>query len=315
MKRLVVIICLFTIIINAQNIKELENVPKEFKTKYFENHLNFCPLHVGDIWEYTFIDYPGTTKEIRVVKIIKDTLVNNKRYFKKVNWMDDSFISWERCDSNNNSFILDYQDIDEDGDSTDELPLDSLNLPNNYRYLSYKYSFKTASEPIPGQRTALLKDSAWVEIFGDTVLFRRVEYLEIFWIEEIAEKYGTIKFMWESPESFLTGAIIDGKQYGTLVSVFPENDRKIPSSVKLFNNYPNPFNPSTIISYSIPTEQKVILEVYDVMGRKVRELIDKVQKRGKYKVAFNSKGLSSGVYFFTLKTQKTLLTKRMLLIK
>ncbi len=316
MKKLLILLWFYALILNAQSyVKKIDKVPESFKIKYFENHPNFCPLHVGDIWEYTFIDYPGTTKEIRVVKIIKDTLVNNKRYFKKVNWMNDSFISWERCDSNNNSYMLDFQDIDADGDSTDELPLDSLNLANRSRYLSYKYSFKTASDPIPGPRTALLKDSGWVEIFGDTVLYRGIEYLEIFWIEEIADKYGTIYFMWESPESILTGAFIDSVEYGTLVSINNFDEKKIPQEVRLYNNYPNPFNPSTIISYSIPSTQKVKLTVYDILGKKVKDLVDEKQKQGIYKVPFNGINLSSGVYIYVLKTPSKIITKRMLLIK
>jgi hypothetical protein len=73
-----------------------------------------------------------------------------------------------------------------------------------------------------------------------------------------------------------------------------------PSKFQLFQNYPNPFNPSTTISYSIPQTSKVILKVFGVLGTEVTTLVNEEKEAGIYNVEFNSTGLSSGVYFYSL---------------
>jgi len=89
------------------------------------------------------------------------------------------------------------------------------------------------------------------------------------------------------------------------------------NSFALENNYPNPFNPSTKIRYSIPelSQQSVTLKVFDMLGQEVAILVNEVQKPGTYEVEFKADKLSSGVYFFTLKKGLLLLSKKMLLIK
>ncbi|MCB0729022.1 MAG: SBBP repeat-containing protein, partial [Ignavibacteriae bacterium] len=83
----------------------------------------------------------------------------------------------------------------------------------------------------------------------------------------------------------------------------------------LFQNYPNPFNPSTIIGFSIPSESKINLSVYNSLGKIVRTLQNGYLKPGLYSYKFNSSGLSGGIYFYTLKTDKQTITRKMLLIK
>lgn len=89
----------------------------------------------------------------------------------------------------------------------------------------------------------------------------------------------------------------------------------IPTNFKLEQNYPNPFNPTTNIRYSIKENTFVALKVFDVLGRMVNILVNQDQKAGEYEVSFNGENLSSGVYFYTLKTEKYNETKRMLLLK
>jgi len=85
-------------------------------------------------------------------------------------------------------------------------------------------------------------------------------------------------------------------------------------------NYPNPFNPSTIISYQLPKNSMVSLKVYDGIGREVAELINDFRLAGSYKVNFEGRGsggsyLSSGVYFYTLIAGDFIQTNKMLLLK
>ncbi len=74
----------------------------------------------------------------------------------------------------------------------------------------------------------------------------------------------------------------------------------IPDDFQLEQNYPNPFNPTTTIRYSLPADAKVTLEVFDILGRKVKTLVDEEQKVGRYDVVFESRGLASGAYFYRL---------------
>lgn len=84
---------------------------------------------------------------------------------------------------------------------------------------------------------------------------------------------------------------------------------------KLEQNYPNPFNPSTRIVYQIAATSNVNLEVFDMLGRKVATLVNERKEAGEYSVNFNASGLSSGVYFYRLQTDKFTQTKKMILMK
>lgn len=83
----------------------------------------------------------------------------------------------------------------------------------------------------------------------------------------------------------------------------------------LLSNYPNPFNPTTKINYSLPYDSKVSLSVYDISGREVIKLIDEVKVAGNYSVEFNGNNLSSGAYYYRLTAGNITETKKMMLIK
>jgi len=80
-------------------------------------------------------------------------------------------------------------------------------------------------------------------------------------------------------------------------------------------NHPNPFNPTTTISFSIPERSHVELVVYDVLGRKVAILASRNFTSGDHSVRFNASALASGIYFYHLKTENHNLIKQMMLIK
>ena len=83
----------------------------------------------------------------------------------------------------------------------------------------------------------------------------------------------------------------------------------------LNQNYPNPFNPSTNISFTLDRDGFVSLNVYDVAGRVVATILNKSMTAGSYDVGFNASGLSSGVYFYKLKTADQEMTKKMILLR
>jgi len=88
-----------------------------------------------------------------------------------------------------------------------------------------------------------------------------------------------------------------------------------PFTFKLYNNYPNPFNPVTTIMYEIPKKTMVKVRVYDVMGREVAMLVSKEQSAGLYTVNFDASKYASGVYIYKITTDDFAATKKMMLLK
>ncbi|MCB9248250.1 MAG: T9SS type A sorting domain-containing protein [Ignavibacteriales bacterium] len=107
--------------------------------------------------------------------------------------------------------------------------------------------------------------------------------------------------------------------YGSITDV--ESDKNLSAQFELSQNYPNPFNPTTIIKYSVPnvvsnfSSNNVELKVYDVLGREIKTLVNQKQKAGNYEVSFDTKELSSGVYFYRLQSGDFIQTKKMMLLK
>ncbi len=86
------------------------------------------------------------------------------------------------------------------------------------------------------------------------------------------------------------------------------------------NNYPNPFNPTTTISYSLPEKGNVCIEVYNIKGQKVKRLVNEHKESGHHTIKWNgtdenNKSVGSGVYFYKVKTEKSLLINKMIMLK
>lgn len=105
------------------------------------------------------------------------------------------------------------------------------------------------------------------------------------------------------------------KYTGTPSNVFSENNSGNIKSFYLCQNFPNPFNPETIINYELQNTNYVSLEIFDMLGKRVESLIDKKQAPGKYSVKWNASGYSSGTYFYKLETDAYSETKSMVLLK
>ncbi len=90
---------------------------------------------------------------------------------------------------------------------------------------------------------------------------------------------------------------------------------ELPTQATLNANYPNPFNPTTTIEYSINSISQVSLKVFDLTGRLVATLVDGMQQPSNYRVDFDANNLASGVYMYRLETPNTTLTRKMILLK
>lgn len=138
-----------------------------------------------------------------------------------------------------------------------------------------------------------MKAIGFYEVQSDTtiLLWRKVEYL--------AAGFGFFLSFTDppwAPYEELVGCIIDGIRYGTLVGVREEALFTVPLSCRLYPCFPNPFNPSTTISYFLSEAGRVGLSVYDILGRKIMELLDEYQEAGSHSVVFQPENLTSGVY-------------------
>ena len=94
-----------------------------------------------------------------------------------------------------------------------------------------------------------------------------------------------------------------------------EIGQEIPGTLELYGNYPNPFNPSTTISYSVPHAMNVRLSVYNVLGQEVKVLLDGVAREGFHSMQFDGSGLTSGMYIYRLQTALGMTSGKMLLTK
>jgi len=83
----------------------------------------------------------------------------------------------------------------------------------------------------------------------------------------------------------------------------------------LSQNYPNPFNPSTVINYSIKSNEHVVLKIFNMLGQEVVTLVNEEKQPGKYSVNFNSANLASGTYVYSLTAGKYSQFKKMILMK
>lgn len=89
----------------------------------------------------------------------------------------------------------------------------------------------------------------------------------------------------------------------------------LPKSIQLFQNYPNPYNPVTTISYQISEQSFVTLKVYDVLGNEIKTLVNEEKPLGVYQINWDASLLSSGVYFYRLQAGDFVQTRKMILLK
>ncbi|MBU0561527.1 MAG: T9SS type A sorting domain-containing protein, partial [Bacteroidetes bacterium] len=138
------------------------------------------------------------------------------------------------------------------------------------------------------------------------------------------EYYFASRFTYREGEYFYGGYSESGGGFwdGTenisgVISIVVKNDESVqqPGSYTLYQNYPNPFNPSTLIIYEVPEKSFVEINVYDILGKKIKTLFSGVKGKGKYEVKFDAAGITGGTYIYTMKSEKYFEAKKCLLIK
>ncbi len=132
-------------------------------------------------------------------------------------------------------------------------------------------------------------------------------YTIYYWRVSAENQYGVS--LWPNPFGFRTKEVLAVK-----------DGSEIPTDYKLYQNFPNPFNPTTEIKFSVPKTGNVELKVFDILGREVAELVNENFSTGSYSVTWDGKNNSgtqvpSGVYIYTIKSGQFISSKKMILIK
>lgn len=158
-------------------------------------------------------------------------------------------------------------------------------------------------------------------VFGKQVTVKKITYTRYsdtgpFWLgtRYLATGFGFIQWDIEPSDVYvLSGAVINGRKYGTVVSV--QRDPSVHQAFDLISNYPNPFNNSTIIAYSISDGTHVNITICDVLGRALKTLVDERKQKRRFEINFEATGMTTGPYFAVMKTNTNTLIHKMLYLK
>jgi len=115
-----------------------------------------------------------------------------------------------------------------------------------------------------------------------------------------------------NPETLIPVEIVSADELSRLAEIQPSS---LPTEYNLYSVYPNPFNPTTNITYELPEESFVSIVVYDLVGRKVDELVSGLVQSGRYNITWNADQFSSGVYFVTMTAPNFTTSQKVVLFK
>lgn len=165
---------------------------------------------------------------------------------------------------------------------------------------------------------------------GDSTI---IEYLEGYIIRNIENGQGSfyVQLVVDSINadgfggtviSGFTGGEASGDNHNMKRKIFWEDEKltstenNLPKEFALYQNFPNPFNPATVIKYDLPKDVNVTVKIYDLIGREVATLVNNVLKKaGRYELNWNAGNYASGVYFYRLEAGDYVRTKKMVLVK
>ena len=284
--------------------------------------LDYYPLNNGDYWEYLdfYYNYVFPPFEYEAfnysVEVIGDTLINNKIYkIREHKIIPDSGNRWyhfERVDSSTGN-VYRYDDaFDLWGD---EYLLDSLCADSGDISRAIRGDI-VSSDEVCNVCINIAEDSV-LNIIRNVKSFYYQCYIPGFQYR-LAKGLGYIgdfncEFTCGGTE--LLYAKIKGVEYGEKINRLEEISTHSIESYKVYQNYPNPFNSSSLIEFEIPQSTYIELTLYNILGEEVNYLYKGYITQGRHQVRINGSNLSSGIYFYVLKSKNIVLKMKCLLLK
>ena len=288
----------------------VNNINPETKLSIDTITPKYFPLAVGNVYKYHYASSNFYNYDY-IVRIIKDTIINSKRYF-LVNQYFPGFIgSILRFDSTTGNIYsrkstgyCSYSPFEELVDSLCARIGDTTLVCTPYIPKHY------------------CLDTGFVALFGTQVKRKIFSHntSEVFTSITYGLNFGIIfaaySDFWGVASESLVGCYINGILYGdTTLSSIKQISSTTPDKYTLYQNYPNPFNPNTNIKFDIQKTSPIKLVIYDALGREVATLVNEELKAGSYQVSWDGSNYTSGVYFYTLQAGDYIETKKMLLLK
>jgi len=278
--------------------------------------LSYYPLDLGNYWQYSCdVSQMGSNPYTYYFsrEVISDTSLPNglKYYLIEKKFIPDTGITeyyFERIDTIKcNSYIYSTE-------YNDEILLDNLksqigdSIWNSYRK---PFGYIVPSPLICGN------------IYQDTLLnfITNVKYFfdadyTIYYDYKLAQDLGFIQeryFDWEGFETNLEYAKINNNEYGQPLSII--NNNKFPNKINIYQNYPNPFNSRTVIPFELPNTMNLEINIFDISGRKICEIFKGKKSTGYHEIVWDGRQFTSGVYYYQIKSQNYIQTKKLILIK
>lgn len=295
------------------NMRLYFNENKQLKTTYDNNNNNYLQVknQVGSgysLQQAIFDEFTGTNFNN---KFKKDSIVFvTTALTAPVKWIGAPTIKLDYSSSASQFVQFDYQIYEV--------------LPNGTQKFINRVNFTDRSYTANQRRQAIFKGQGMAHLFltGSKI---KIKITNLDYVREDSAFFGTNPFVlpvmnngthkvYLSNNCYIDFPIMGGTSQPFYLES-TENNNTAPTQFKLAQNFPNPFNPSTLIEYSLPAQQKVTLKVYDMLGREVAVLVNGEQAPGSYSVLFNALNLSSGVYFYRLQTESFTDIKKMMLVK
>ncbi|MDP3682752.1 MAG: T9SS type A sorting domain-containing protein, partial [Ignavibacteria bacterium] len=131
--------------------------------------------------------------------------------------------------------------------------------------------------------------------------------------DELAAKYPDDDLVFES--KYLLGEVDPNSRQQTTSPQIAQSELITPTEYELEQNFPNPFNPATTVTYQLPKSGSVSLKIFDILGNEVKTLVNGQKEMGRYTVQFDASSLASGMYVYQLRVNDYTSTKKMLLLK
>jgi len=281
--------------------------------------LSFFPLDEGNYWEFAslYIDWPMPTYEYSYSssEIVGDTIMPNGYKYKVMitksipsdGYQDSTFY---RVDSTSANVYRYYPFADSENH---EFLFDSLKALKGDTSYSRHDLLSIYDTPL----------TVCLDVYSDTTLGIETE-IKFFHDRtfasgqtyKLARNFGLINVSYTEFVHFQTDLVfakINGLEFGIPLSI--ESENILPVKFSLGQNYPNPFNSNTTIPIIIPQTGKLRLTVYDILGKKIKVLINGEIEPGLHNIIFDGSSLASGVYFFVMNFEEHFQTKKFVIIK